>query len=304
MRLPDVLRSPAPMHAFGLTERAFYYACLNRRRDTLIRVERAEVDAPWFQLGPVGLLHIERQLVAGALAELARRLEKPATSASLVVPNAWVRSVVMEAGPLPRGRQEAEDVLRWRLKKLLPCRPEEVRLDYVASNGSGRVLVLLGLDRPFAVVEEIFAGAGVAVGRIEPSFLALTRTLPRSAGPVMLVTLGPGALALALAVDGTVHLVRHKPLPGEERPADALVTRELARTLAHVRAEGWVGDRLLMVLACQDASLAETVESWALGEVGVTLQAQTGLPPGASEAAGFGPVELWSLLAVAQGGVA
>ena len=48
--------------------------------------------------GPVGLLQIDRQTLAAALAAVVQRLEKPPAHASLVAPNAWVRSVVVDAG--------------------------------------------------------------------------------------------------------------------------------------------------------------------------------------------------------------
>jgi hypothetical protein len=305
MKLASFFQSSPPPHAFGLSAQAVAYAQLARRGDALQRVERCRLLEGWYELGPVGLLHLDRTPLSEALAELRKRWDRPVRRASAVVPNAWVRSLVIEPGQLPRNRGEAEDIVRWRLKKLLPCRPEEVRLDFVPSDGTGRVLVVLGLDKPFAVLEEVFAAAGVSLGRIEPAALALTRVLPAAAEPVMLVALEPRALALALLVEGRVVLVRNKPLPAESRPADVLVARELNRTLAHARADKGLGDSLRVVLACEVPELAEAVEGWALSEAGVTLESMSTQPGGGRGAVpGPGVAELWALLAVSSGGIA
>ena len=301
MRLATFLQSAPPLHVFALGEEALLYGRLSRARDALARIERCELPESWYQLGPVGLLQLDKHALVGALGVINKVLDKPATRSSLVVPNSWVRSLVIEPGPLPRDHQEAEDVVRWRLKKLLPCRPEEVRLDFVASNGSDRVLVLLALDKPFTVLEECFAGAGIRLGRIEPAVLALARVLPFSEEPIMVVSLEPRVLALALVARGKVVLVRHKPLPSVA--GHALVARELTRTVAHLSGEGDLGATLRVVLACDDDALSQAVESWALGEVGVHLEAMSAGPQSVARVPGARVAELWALLAVGSGGV-
>lgn len=303
MNIQALFRTPAPVHAFAAGGDQLVYGRLSRRRDALMRVEHTALPPEWFHLGPVGLLQVDRQALAGGLATVTRRLEKAPKQASLVAPNSWVRSVVIDAGVLPRHRQEAEDVVRWRLKKLLPCRPEEVRLDFIPGGESGRVLVILALDRPLAVVEEIFNAAGVELGRIEPAVLALTALLPAVPTPVLLAAVEERALALVVLAGGKPVLVRHKPLPGDAARAEAFIGRELSRTLAHAREQDKLSGPVTVWLASAGAGEgSERVERWAAAESGVLVR-RLGVGVGrVPEFTGVPDVRLWSLLGTAWGG--
>jgi len=296
MNLLSLVRTPPPVHAFAPGEGELVYGRLNSRRNALQRFERAPLAPEWFRLGPVGILQVDRQELAGGVAGLVRRLEKAPRQASLVVPNGWIRSVVLDTGELPPDRDEAEEVVRWRLKKILPCRPEDVRLDYVPSSEKGRILVVLALDRPLATVEEAFAAEGIQVGRIEPAALSLTALLPAAPTPVVLAVAEERALSLVVLAGGKPVLLRHKPLPADGRRADLFVTRELTRTLAHAREqERLAGPVVVWLVAADDAAVAE-VERWADGEPGVTVNR---LAVGAGRVpaeAGRHALDAWALL--------
>jgi hypothetical protein len=305
MNLQALLRTPPPVHAFAAGGDQLVYGRLARRRDALALVEHAGLPDDWFSLGPVGLLQVDRQALAGALGTVLTKLEKAPAQASLVAPNAWVRSVVVDSGVLPRQRQEAEDVVRWRLKKLLPCRPEEVRLDFLADGQNGRLLVLLALDRPLATVEETFAAAGVQIGRIEPTVLALTALLPVSETPVMLAAVEERALALVVLASGRPILVRNKPLPVDPRRAEAFIERELTRTLTHAREQNKLSGSVTVWFASgAKGDAGGGVERWAASETGVVVR-RLGVGAGRVPETGAVPdVRLWSLLGTAWGGSA
>jgi hypothetical protein len=305
MNIEALFRTPAPVHMFAAGEDQLVYGRLGRRRDTLMRVEQVALPSHWFNLGPVGLLQVDRPALAAGLATVLGRLEKAPQHAGLVAPNAWVRSVVVDAGVLPRHRQEAEEVVRWRLKKLLPCRPEEVRLDFVSSGESGRVLVILALDHPLAVVEETFFAVGVELGRIEPAVLALTALLPAAAMPVLLAAIEERALALVVLAGGKPVLVRHKPLPADPRRAEAFIGRELSRTLAHAREQDKLtGPVTVWLASASPGEGGDGLERWAAVESGVVVRR---LAVGAGripEFTGVPDVRLWSLLGAAWAGEA
>jgi hypothetical protein len=305
MRIQSLLRTPAPVHAFAAGENQLAYGRLNRRRDTILRVEHVALPPEWFSLGPVGLLQVDRHALAGGLAALVQRLEKAPEQASLVTPNSWIRSVVVDAGALPRKRLEAEEVLRWRLKKLLPCRPEEVRLDFVPGGENGRVLVILALDRPLAVVEETFSAAGVQLGRVEPAVVALTGLLPPTSTPVMLAAIEEHALDLVVLAGGKPVLVRHKQLPADAARAEAFIGRELSRTLSHAREQDKLSGQVMVWLAAtRPGETASGVERWAAEQNGLVVR-RLGVGAGrVPEFTGIPNVQLWSLLGTAWGGEA
>jgi hypothetical protein len=305
MKIEALLRTPAPMHAFVAGEDQLAYGRLSRRRDAIMRVEQAPLPPEWFHLGPVGLLQVDRQALAGGIGAVVRQLERPPQEAGLVIPNSWVRSVVIDGGELPRRRDEAEEVLRWRLKKLLPCRPEDVRLDWMQSAERGRLLVVLALERPLTVVEETFSEAGIRLGRIEPAVLALAALLPSVPAPVLLATIEERALALVVLAEGKPVLVRHKPLPAEAERAEAFIGRELSRTLAHAREQGTLGGPVTVWLASvRPAGAGDSVERWAEAESGVVVR-RLGVGAGrVPERTAVPEVRLWSLLGTAWGGEA
>lgn len=302
MRLATLVRTPRPAHVFAADEGGLIYGRHGRQRDTLERVERQVMPSGWYQLGPVGVLQVERQPVADALAALLPQLDPRPNRASLVVPNGWVRYLVLDLEALPRQREEAEDVLRWRLKKLLPCRPEDVRMDYLPLDRAGRVFVELALDRPLAALEGAFETAGVSLGCIEPAVMALTALVPPEAQPALLVAVEDRTFALVLIAADRVLLARHKVLPADGARAGQQLRQELARTLAHAREQEELEGVLTLWLAPPDHPAAVAAAVWAAGQDGVAVRRLTvgegrvpALPP-------LPTLPVWAMLATSWAG--
>jgi hypothetical protein len=272
MKLASLLSTPVPPHSFLVDPGRVAYASLVPGRNGLGRVESAPIDGEWYRLGPVGLLHVERQHLASGLATLTQTLGKLPSRASLVIPNDWIRALPVEAEGLPRAQAEAEDVVRWRLKKLLPCRPEEVRLDFVRSGDNVRVLVLLALDRPLAVIEETFAEKGVSLGRIEPLALALGTLVPGLDGMRLLVVLEDHGFGLVLADGARPVMLRFKPLASAGTQAPAFLLRELTRTLSYAREHSGGQGVVNVFVAGQEGELLDAMHGWAEGVPDVSLR--------------------------------
>ena len=213
MKLPRFLTTPLPPSVVSLGDNEIALALLSRRRDALLRVgggaSRERVLPAGAGRPPAGRPAAPRR-GPGEAGAAGRQAAGPGT---VVLPTAWVRCVQVETGGLPRQRREAEDVIRWRLKKLLPCRPEEVRLDFLPAGGDGRVMVVLALDHPLSVIEDALAAAGMKVGRIEPTVLAVTSLVPPGR-PAAADRRHRGALAGVRGHGGRCH----HPAP-PERPA-------------------------------------------------------------------------------------
>ncbi|MCX7895914.1 MAG: hypothetical protein N2447_08195 [Thermoanaerobaculum sp.] len=300
MRLSDLFRTPRPRHAFAVTEGVLLYGFLDGRRTRLERLEERALPADTVQLGPVGLLQVKAERLRGALDQLRDLLGGLPKRAGLVVPDAWVRALVLEVESLPRLRQEAEEVLRWRLKKLLPCRPEEVRLDYTPCGGNGRVLVVLGLDKPLSALEESFSVMGCQLGSIEPVSMALAAVLPPSPRPLVLVSTVGRGMAMVVMSQGQVLLSRLKLMPHAANRAQALALRELGRTSQFLTERGLAATGFSVVLAEVEEPLAKALQLWALEQKSVDVR-RLGEPPGPPVAAGE-RLWAWGLVAAAQPG--
>lgn len=262
VNLRTLIHTPPPPHVFGVDAERLVYGRLSSRRDSLERVEKATLAPGWCQLGPVGILTVDRAVLGVALSAMVGQLQRPPGKASLVVPDSWVRTLVVDVESLPRQRVEAEEVVRWRLKRVLPCRPDEVRLDYLPVGGNGRLLVSLALDRPLTIVEDSFQAAGVSLGRIEPTALALTPLLPATTTPVLLTVVRQRSLTMLLLRDGRVTLMRHKAVPAEPDREMAFAIHELTRTVDHARQQEGISGPIEVWLAT-DEVFADGVQRWA-----------------------------------------
>lgn len=262
MNLRRLIHTPPPPHVFGVDADRLVYARLSRDRDLVERVERVALTPGWFQLGPVGVLHVERTMLGSALSSVFSRVQRPPSRASLVVPDSWVRTLVVDLESVPRQRAEAEEVVRWRLKRILPCRPDEVRLDFLPVGNNGRLLVSLALDKPLSAVEDGFAAAGIELGRIEPAALALTPLLPATPNSLLLTVVQERAFTFLLVRGGRVVLLRHKSIPSDLGQAAEFTLRELGRTVDHARERESVSGPLEVWLV-SDEAFAEAAQQWA-----------------------------------------
>lgn len=273
MNLEALITSPAPLHAFAIEPGALAYGRSDRRRADLERIEVATLPGGWYSLGPVGVLHVNREVLGHGLAELLGRLEKRPARASVAVPDGWLRSVIVDVGTLPRRRDEAEEVVRWRLKKLLPCRPEEVRLDYFSSGEEDRVVVMLALDRPMVAVEETFGEAGIEIGRLTSAAVALSGLAPDDASSLVLATVTAGTLAMTVTQSGVRRAIRLKGLPDDPEKAAVTVQRELGQTVAFARERARDGEETRVWLACEEPRITAAVTEWALAETDTRVEA-------------------------------
>jgi Tfp pilus assembly PilM family ATPase len=113
------------------------------------------------------------------LVEAARRLRSDAGSierVSLLLPDSWFRMNLIEIEDLPERRSEADEVIRWSLKRTLPIPADELRLAYTVvgrTNGKPRVLVISAIEKTLAAIESAMQEAGVFPVVIEPLGLNL-----------------------------------------------------------------------------------------------------------------------------------
>lgn len=111
---------------------------------------------------------------APALSESIRRLKVESGNidrVSLLLPDSWFRIHLNEVSELPEGGEEANEVVRWTLRRSLPMRPEELRIAYQAlarTNGSVKVLILAAMEKTLREIEEAFRSNGIEVSLIEP----------------------------------------------------------------------------------------------------------------------------------------
>jgi len=108
-----------------------------------------------------------------ALAEALRRLRLETgrwDKASLLLPDSWFRINILELQALPENPNEAQEILRWSLKRTMPIDAASLRLAYeVLSRGAQvKVLVLSAVEKTLVDLERLFGAAGIDLVLIEP----------------------------------------------------------------------------------------------------------------------------------------
>ncbi|MGA2979935.1 MAG: hypothetical protein ABSD76_10120 [Terriglobales bacterium] len=112
-----------------------------------------------------------RQAIESSLASVGGGRSRDVIA---ILPDTSVRVVLLDFETLPAKRDEAEAVVRFRLKKSLPFDPDTARISYHAqSSGKGmRVVAAVVLNTVLEEYESAFRDVGYNAGVVMPSMLA------------------------------------------------------------------------------------------------------------------------------------
>lgn len=211
-----------------------------------LRIEELRVEplaADTFQTGPLGGPPRPTSDFADRCAHLVGA--HPPKALSLMLPDEWIRLVFAESGELPRQPHARNDILAWKLKRLVPFRVDELRFEGVVAPAVAgqsepqRLLLAFGVEALLAQLEATFNRLGIQVGRIRNRTLGLlsaARHLQQvEVGLAILV--GTSSWSLLATHAGEPVLTRVRPRPSGEEAAGTLI-RELRLTRA------WLGEAL------------------------------------------------------------
>ena len=116
----------------------------------------------------------QRSAVYKTIEDTLSRVGGRSRDVIAVLPDAAVRVVLLDFDALPTSRQEAEGVVRFRLKKSLPFDVDKAKVSYHAqiSGGNVRVIAAVALSSVVEDYESAFREAGYSPGIVLPSMLA------------------------------------------------------------------------------------------------------------------------------------
>ena len=257
-----------------------------------------------FEVGPVGLQAMDSEVVVPAFARLKGAAEG-AQTAAVIVPTGWLRSFLIEIDRVSRKESELYDVVRWRLKKLLPVAPTDLRLSVVPlpeTGGKKPLLVMAGVERAMAAIEETFSSIGIEVGLITTRLFAI---VPRNAGadrPILVIQHEEAFLSLLLLSEGVPRVLRTKPLAagGDSR---GTVLRETGLTLGFIRDNLGVEGPIEVKLSCEDPDMDAQLREWLAAQEGLAPAPDGVLPPcgPTTVASRVGPARIAPAAAVVMG---
>ena len=186
------------------------------------------------------------EVLRSLLSALQDSLEQPITEASMVLPDAWMRLAFVEAKDLSRGSGARDEILRWKLQRIVPFRVEELRLNgieaaEVANNGTiRRLLIGFALEMLLHQLEGTFADRGIHLGLITNdslSLLSAARDALRDVELGAVAFVSESGYSLMFVLRGEPILQRYKALPqlSADGPPSQLVKRDLKVTELYLR---------------------------------------------------------------------
>jgi hypothetical protein len=174
-----------PPNVFLLDDERLRFAQLQRERQGFrLRAWREQAlprDA--FQSGPLGGPLRDVAGFGARLDGLVKDVPGGVRDASLVVPDAWLRVAFSEIGDLPRAAEARDEVLRWKLRRLVPFRVDELRIGAAevmplpVQEEPRRVLMGFAVELLLAQLEDAFAARGIRLGQISNTSLSLLSAL-------------------------------------------------------------------------------------------------------------------------------
>jgi type IV pilus assembly protein PilM len=116
----------------------------------------------------------ERKSVVNALREALESVGGRSHDLVAILPDAAVRVVLLDFETLPVKPQEAESVVRFRLRKSLPFDVDHAKVSYQAQSSPAgtRVVAAVALNSVLEDYEAAFVEAGFSPGVVLPSMLA------------------------------------------------------------------------------------------------------------------------------------
>jgi type IV pilus assembly protein PilM len=116
----------------------------------------------------------ERRSVVSALREALGNVGGRSHDLIAILPDAAVRVVLLDFETLPTKAEEAESVVRFRLRKSLPFDVDKAKVSYQAQTSPAgmRVVAAVALNSVLEDYEAAFVEAGFSPGVVLPSMLA------------------------------------------------------------------------------------------------------------------------------------
>jgi hypothetical protein len=210
-------RSPRPPHAFVLTsDRLVYVGPAGPARRAALsaapafRVLTRSLPAETFTPGSDGSPHAGPAL-AGALQRLLPEAGAKIPAASLVVPDGWVKLLVIDADEPERHAREVEEVLRWKFGRAFGEPVPALRLSWQPAGPGAegtRVVALAASEQAVSSWEAPFEKAGIRVGSLETAAFAVSVLGARAAGEGFLVWADGEAATTLVFAGGQLRFAR------------------------------------------------------------------------------------------------
>ena len=177
----------------------------------------------------------DAQAVADAIRAVLEQLPVRGRHVTLVLPDSAVRVFVLDFDSLPTKSAEADPIIRFRLRKMVPFDVEHTGLSYQVLSQSKDECKVLAVVLPIAILEEYEAAvqaAGYEPGAVLPSSLATLEAIDLLEA-VLIANLSGPALTTTIANGNDLLLYRTLDLPQEPGQRLSEIQRGVAVAAAY-----------------------------------------------------------------------
>ncbi len=204
-----------------------------------------------------------RDALATTLSDVLASVGASQRDIVVVIPDAACRIALLDFDTLPAKQQDAESVVRFRLKKSLPFDVEHARLSYDVRNANGimRVIAVVALASVIEEYESALRQAGFAPGFVLPSTLASLGMVDASS-PTLLLNISSDSTSIAIVNNDDLALFRTTENTGAPEPEQ--VAEDIYPSLVFFQdTYGVKIDHILIGGAASFEPLAQAVEAGA-----------------------------------------
>ena len=177
--------------------------------------------------------------VRQAVGEVAERVGHAGGRVGVLLPDPSVRVTILSFETLPSDRREAEALVRWRMREVLPYPPEEARASYQVLRREADSVELLALAVRQSVVAEYEAaleGINGGAALVLPSTVALLPLLPEDPqANQLLLHVCAGSITTVIVAADRVRYWRNYVTRLDAGAQAEEISRETSRVLATCR---------------------------------------------------------------------
>jgi hypothetical protein len=179
------------------------------------------------------------EVVRRAIREVLETVGNAGGRLGILLPDPSVRVAILRFETLPRHREEAEALVRWKMGGILPFPAEEARLSYQLVSEGDQFVELVAMALRNSVVAEYEAALETVTAPpalVLPATAALLPLLPAAnQGSQILVHVCSGSMTTAVVVGEGISFWRNRLLEHPTAEGDGEVVREIARVVATCR---------------------------------------------------------------------
>jgi len=199
----------------------------------------------------------EREALVRTLRDALASVAGRSKDVCLIIPDATTRVVLLDFDTLPEKTQEADAVVRFRLKKSLPFDVDQSAVSFDRQGTSDPVRAVAAIT-PRAVLEEyesLVRSAGFNPGAVMPSMLAALGAVDASL-PTMVIKVERGTTTFAIVNDNQLLLYRALDNGGSAVTGESLVD-DVNTSLVYFQDRYAVGVDRVLVTGVQSAQVLQ-----------------------------------------------